>query len=76
MELDAAVVEPPRHVLRRSSIRVRMSSTFQAVVRGPSFTGLGKRPDFTPAHHVDRPTGIGPRGAKIEASRTKPAGGK
>ena len=50
-----------------------MSSTFQAVVRGPSFTGFGKRPDFTPAHHVDRPTGIGPVGARIDVSRTNSA---
>jgi len=35
-----------------------MSSTRQAVVLGPSLTGLGKRPDFTPAHHVDLPTGM------------------
>src|SRR5208282_1437287 len=39
------------------SIRLRISSTFQAVVRGPSFTGLGKRPVLIPAHHVERPTG-------------------
>jgi hypothetical protein len=53
-----------------------MSSTFHAVVRGPSFTGLGNRPDFTPAHQVERPTGIGPLGANIEGSRTKPVSGK
>src|SRR5690606_920884 len=40
------------------SISARISSTRQAVTRGPSFTGLGKRPDFTPAHHVDLRTGI------------------
>jgi hypothetical protein len=53
-----------------------MSSTFHAVVRGPSFTGLGKRPDLTPAHQVDRPTGIGPAGARIAASRTNPVFGR
>ena len=53
-----------------------MSSTFHAVVRGPSFTGLGKRPVLMPAHHVDRPTGIGPSGARIEVSRTKPERGR
>ena len=40
------------------SISRRISSTRHAVVRGPSFTGAGKRPDFTPAHHVDLLTGI------------------
>lgn len=52
-----------------------MSSTRQAVVRGPSLTGWGKRPDLTPAHQVDLLTGIGPRGARIDESRTKPVGG-
>jgi hypothetical protein len=37
---------------------------------------LGKRPLFTPAHQVERPTGIGPCDARIEASRTKPALGR
>jgi hypothetical protein len=41
-------------------IKARMSSTRHAVVRGPSLTGLGNRPALTPAHHVERPTGIGP----------------
>ncbi len=53
-----------------------MSSTRQAVVRGPSFTGSGKRPDLTPAHHVDLETGIGPSGPRIDLSRTKPVSGK
>ena len=52
-----------------------MSSTRQTVVFGPSFTGLGKRPALTPAHHVDLLTGMGPRGARIDASRTKPVVG-
>ncbi|MGZ5018694.1 MAG: hypothetical protein ACXV8U_23240 [Methylobacter sp.] len=40
------------------SIKARMSSTFQAVVRVPSLTGLGYLPDLTPAHQVDLLTGI------------------
>ncbi len=35
-----------------------MELRVQAVVRGPSFTGFGKRPDLTPAHQLLRPTGI------------------
>lgn len=53
-----------------------MSSTRQAVIRGPSLTGWGKRPSFMPAHHVDLLTGIGPRGAMIAESLTKPVVGK
>ena len=34
-----------------------MSSTRHAVIFGPSFTGLGYSPLFTPAHHVDLLTG-------------------
>ncbi|ESX09968.1 hypothetical protein X768_16605 [Mesorhizobium sp. LSJC265A00] len=49
-----------------------MSSRFQAVMRGPSFTGWGKRPSRTPAHHVERLTGMGPSGAKMLGNRTKP----
>src|SRR4051794_38590429 len=49
-----------------------MSSMRQAVIRGPSFTGCGKRPDLIPAHQVDLPTGIGPRGARMLFSRIKP----
>ena len=44
-------------------------------MRGPSFTGLGKRPSFTPAHQVDLLTGIGPLGAMMEGRRTKPLEG-
>ena len=40
------------------SIKARMSSTRHAVVRGPSFTDLGKRPSLTPAHQVERLTGM------------------
>lgn len=44
-------------------------------MRGPSFTGFGKRPSLTPAHHVDLLTGIGPHGAMIAGRRTKPVDG-
>src|SRR4030088_1870365 len=54
------------------SISARMSYTRQAVIRGPSFTGFGYRPLFTPAHQVDLLTGIGPRGARMPESLTKP----
>jgi hypothetical protein len=40
------------------SMRFRISSTRQTVMRGPSFTGLGKRPDLTPAHQVLFDTGM------------------
>ena len=52
-----------------------MSSTRQAVIPLPSFTGAGKRPDFTPAHQVDFATGMGPAGPRMTASRTKPSFG-
>jgi hypothetical protein len=52
-----------------------MSSTRHAVMRGPSFTGFGKRPSFIPAHHVDLLTGMGPFGAMIAGSRTRPMEG-
>jgi hypothetical protein len=45
-----------------------MSHSRQAVIRGPSFTGAGKRPERTPAHHVDFDTGIGPFGPITSAS--------
>ncbi len=35
-----------------------MSSTFQAVVLSPSFTGFGYLPDLTPAKNELRETGI------------------
>ena len=41
-------------------------------MRGPSLTGLGYRPLFTPAHQVDLLTGMGPRGARTPESLTKP----
>ena len=42
----------------RRSTRARISSALQAVVRGPSFTGLGKHPVRHPSHHVLLLTGI------------------
>ncbi len=39
-------------------IKALMSSTFQAVVRSPSFTGLGYLPDLTPFRNEVRPMGI------------------
>ena len=39
-------------------------------------TGWGKRPDLTPAHHVDLLTGMGPIGARIDTSRTNPVWGR
>lgn len=41
----------------RVSISFRMSSAFQAVIRGPSLNPLGNRPALIPAHQVDRETG-------------------
>jgi len=40
------------------AIKARISSTFQAVVRSPSFIGRGYLPDFTPFKNVVRLTGI------------------
>ena len=57
------------------SISARMSSTRQTVMRRLSLTGLGKRPDRTPAHHVLLETGIGPVGPRIDDRRTKPVAG-
>ena len=57
-------------------ISVRISSTRHAVIRGPSLIGLGYRPDLTPAHQVDLPTGRGPDGAMIAERRTKPISGE
>src|SRR5271170_4717555 len=57
-------------------ISARMSSTRHAVVRGPSFTGRGNLPVLTPCHQLERLIGIGPHGARIEASRTNPVCGR
>ena len=56
------------------SMKARMSSTRQAVVRSDSFTGFGNRPDFTPAHHVDFE--IGMIVGMICDNRTKPVSGR
>jgi len=53
----------------------RIPLTSHAHERGPILTGLGKRPERTPAHHVDRLTGIGPRGDITCFNRTKPNAG-
>lgn len=45
------------------------------MILGPNFTGWGNRPDFTPAHHVDFPTGTGPSGARIAGRRSKRSAG-
>ena len=71
VDFDAASVDTP-HRAASPSIKARMSSTRHAVIRGPSFTGLGYRPLLTPAHHVDFETGMGPFGARIEASLRNP----
>lgn len=71
VDLDAPRIDPP-HLTEPAWMRALMSSTRHAVIRGPSFTGFGYRPDFTPAHQVDRLTGIGPWGAMIDAKRSRP----
>ena len=53
-----------------------MSPTRQAVIRGPSFTGFGYRPDLTPAHQVDLLTGMGPLGPMMDAKRIRPDFGR
>jgi len=49
-----------------------MSSAFHTVQRIDSLIGFGKRPDLTPAHHDDLPSGMT---VKICESRTKPVSG-
>lgn len=75
MDLDMLTTDTS-HRLVPDSIRARISATFHAVIRLPSFTGCGKRPLLTPAHHVDLATGIGPLGARIEDSRINPVSGR
>ncbi len=55
------------------SIKARISSTLQTVVRGPSFIGFGNRPSLTPSHQELLLIGIM---ARIDESRTKPVSGK
>ena len=50
-----------------------MSSTRHAVMRSPNFMDCGKRPDLTPAHHVDLLTGITESTA---GKRIKPVDGR
>lgn len=51
--------ETDDHGLPPVRMSALMSSTRQAVMRFPRVrTGCGYRPDFTPAHQVDFPTGI------------------
>jgi hypothetical protein len=64
-------------------ISARISSTRHTVIRGPSFTGFGKRPDLTPAHQVlfdiGIIAGIGEllvESPMILGNRTKPVSGK
>jgi len=35
-----------------------MSSALQTVIPGPNLVDFGNRPDLTPAHQVDFPTGM------------------
>lgn len=49
-----------------------MSSAFQAVQRGESFTGCGNLPDFTPAHQLVLPMGMT---VKTCDNRTNPVSG-
>lgn len=57
-------------------ISARISRTSQTVMRGPKIRfGFGKRPVLTPAHQVERLTGIGPCGATICLIRRKPSAG-
>jgi len=55
------------------SIKARISSTLQTVVRGPSFIGFGNRPSLTPSRQELLLIGIM---ARIDESRTKPASGR
>jgi len=47
------------------TVSARILSTRQTVVRGPSCSDGGYFPDFTPAHQLERLTGIGPVGPMI-----------
>ena len=56
-----------------ASINALISSTRQAVVRGPNLMGFGYFPDLTPSHQELLLTGIS---CKIKQRRTKPIIGK
>src|SRR5262245_11522444 len=75
MDFDAPRVVPLQPV-EPVSMSARTSSARHAVIRGPSFTGFGYRPDLTPAHQVDLLTGIGPPGPMMDAKRIKPDFGR
>ena len=52
------------------SMRVRISLTSHAAIRGPNrLSGFGNLPDLMPAHHVDREIGIK---VKMVGNRMKP----
>jgi hypothetical protein len=53
-------------------MRSRIAAAGQAVVRGPSLTGVGKRPDLTPDHQLLFETGMSSR---MSLSRTNPSSG-
>jgi hypothetical protein len=59
-----------RHALDSFAMSAKMSEARQHVVRGPSFTAAGYRPLLTPAHQVERDTGISSR---IRGRRRKPS---
>ena len=73
---DATEIYPPNH--RLTKFREQGANVFHAPHRNPfpNFTGKGKLPLLTPAHHVDFDTGIGPSGPSIDEILTKPSSGK
>jgi hypothetical protein len=77
VDFEAARVGVPRAHGYAAPLAIswRISSARQTVILGPNLRGFGKRPDFTPAHQVDLLTGIGPLGARMHASLTKPLAG-
>jgi hypothetical protein len=59
-------VNPAQSNSQINKIKARMSSTLHAVMRAPNVrTGCGYRPDLTPAHHVERDTGMMGRMASV-----------
>jgi hypothetical protein len=73
LTLLPAARRKPRQV--PDPIKARISLTRHTVTRAPSLRGFGKRPSLTPAHHVDLLIGIGPTGARMSFSRTRPVSG-
>ena len=76
MDFYAAEMDPPGHLLTELCDERANTSTRHTVIPFPNFRGAGKRPVFTPAHHVDFDTGIGPSGPRIEEILTKPSSGR